>query len=384
MMQDATVPARQLPHPLQLDVEYPERLSRGLIFIKWLLVIPHAIAVYLLLIAVYILTILAWFAILFTGRYPKAFFEFNAGVLRWMSNTFAYFALLRDEYPPFSWEPGEYPLDLVLERAARQSRFRLIIRGFAIIPNYIVLSFVQIGWYFTTFISWWAILFTGRYPRGLFRFSVGVMRWYQRQFAYLLLLRDEYPPYSINAEARPGNEVVSTIIGLPIGVAYLGFYVMFSILPLIDGGETVNVRRALLDSPSALAAEHPSGSAAGVRLTLLQYDEEVEWWSSDAPFDVAPPYVAGYEWDLVSFTVLAEKDGFVPTFYTPFLFNVEVCGDYLTYQEFEATFEENDWFELFITGGREESTIYFWVPVGTRPCRLNYYGGASQIHFRFQ
>ncbi len=203
-------------HPVAFDVQYPERLSRWLIFVKIFLIIPHLFAIYLLLVAVSILTVLAWFAILFTGRYPKAFFEFTSGTLRWASNSFAYAMLLRDEYPPFSWEPGDYPLTLDIPYAERQSRFRLFIRVFAIIPNQIVFGFVQFAWYITTFIAWWAILFTGRYPRGLFRFNVGVMRWYNRSAAYTYLLRDEYPPYSISDDARPGNEVVSAVIGLPI------------------------------------------------------------------------------------------------------------------------------------------------------------------------
>jgi hypothetical protein len=258
--------AGQLPHPVVLEVEYPEELSRGLIFVKWLLAFPHYIIAYLLLTVVYILTFLGWFAILFTGRYPKAFFDFCSGTLRWSSNVFAYAMLMRDEYPPFSWDSGLYPLLLDIPLAERQSRFRLFIRFFAIIPNLVVFWFVQIAFLVTTFIAWWAILLSGRYPRGLFEFNTGVMRWYNRQFAYLFLLRDEYPPYSINREARPGNEVVSSIIGLPLGAAYFGFYAAFAIGPLIGGGDDVSV--ASVDLESGIERERPSGSAGGVRVTL--------------------------------------------------------------------------------------------------------------------
>ena len=186
------------------------------IFFKLFLAIPQLIVIELLLVPLWLLTFLAWFAILFTGRYPRGFFEFTTGVLRWATNVVAYLALLRDEYPPFSWEPGDYPLTLDIPIADRQSRFRLFIRAIAIFPNWLVFYFVQIGWFFTTFVAWWAILITGRYPRGLFKFSVGVMRWWNRQYAYLLLLRDEYPPYSVNANARPGNEAASFILGIPL------------------------------------------------------------------------------------------------------------------------------------------------------------------------
>ena len=202
------------PHPVAFDVEYPQRVSRLTTFFRLFMAIPQFIVIYLLLMAMGLITILAWFAILFTGRYPKSFFEFSSGVMRWQANVWAYVALLRDEYPPFSLEPGEYPVALDIPLAERQSRFRLFIRVFAIWPNQVVLQFVMYGWFFTTFLSWWMILFTGRYPRGLFRFSVGVLRWQQRQLAYLYLLRDEYPPYSVNANARPGNEVVSLVVGV--------------------------------------------------------------------------------------------------------------------------------------------------------------------------
>ena len=164
------------PHPIAFDVVYPERLSRLTTFFRLILVIPQLIVVYLLTIPLYILTIIAWFAILFTGRYPRAFFDFNVGISRWISNVFAYSALLRDEYPPFSMDAGAYPLTLDLPYSERQSRFRLFVRAITIIPNYIVFYFVQIAFFFTSFIAWWAILFTGQYPRGLHKFAVGVMR----------------------------------------------------------------------------------------------------------------------------------------------------------------------------------------------------------------
>src|SRR5437868_14198778 len=98
------------PHPVSVDVEYPEQLSRWKIFVKIIFAIPHLIVLYVLLTVVAILSVIAWFAILFTGRYPKAFFAFSSGVLRWEANVVAYVALLRDEYPPFSLVAGEYPV----------------------------------------------------------------------------------------------------------------------------------------------------------------------------------------------------------------------------------------------------------------------------------
>jgi hypothetical protein len=89
-------------YPVKYHVEYPEKLSRGLIFVKWLLVIPHIIVLYFLGIASFVVTFIAWFAILFTGKYPRGMFDFNVGVQRWSNRVQAYFMLMRDEYPPFT------------------------------------------------------------------------------------------------------------------------------------------------------------------------------------------------------------------------------------------------------------------------------------------
>lgn len=337
-----------MPHPVVFDVEYPQSHSRWLIFVKLLLAIPHYIVIYLLVIPLSILTFLAWFAILFTGRYPRAFFDFNTGILRWMANVGSYVFLLRDEYPPFSWESGDYPLILEIPYAERQSRFRLFIRIFAIIPNQIVLGIVQFGWYLTTFLAWWAILFTGHYPKGLFRFSIGVGRWYFRQSAYLYLLRDEYPPYSVNSEARPGNEVVSAVIGFPLFALYVTSQTFF-VSSTVAGDETSTVL-----APAVIRSDEPSVRAGGVRITLLDYrgDGVVH-----------------------QFTVRAEKDGWHPAFYTPAFFSLETCGLRRTYSPESV---EGDSFEFFVADGSAESQVTFFTD-GELICGLNYLGGSFEF-----
>jgi hypothetical protein len=367
-----TLGPRDQPHPVTFDVAYPERLSRVLIFFKLFLIIPHLIAISLLYVALYMLTILAWFGVLFTGRYPKAFFEFTSGVLRWQANAVAYAALLRDEYPPFSWEPGEYPLALDIPRPERQSRFRLFVRLFTVIPNQFVLQFVSIGWAFTTFLAWFAILITGRYPRGLFKFSVGVGRWYQRQIAYYLLLRDEYPPYSINANARPGNEWVSGIIGLP----FFGLYMALNFLPLfgvLGGGGAVH---ASLTPPERIASEHPSGRAGSLRVTLLEYHH-----------DVRPPAGSGISVSpslmLESFLIDAEKDGLLPTFFTPYFLSVKTCAGFVHGVETTADADWDTHFRVYWRSRSDFGTVYFRIPRGTSICELDYFTLRGQLRFEF-
>lgn len=184
-------------YPLVFDVEYPEKLSRWLIFVKWLLAIPHLIILYALVAVAEIMTVIVWFAILFTGRYPKGMFDFVVGVLRWDYNVIAYAALLRDEYPPFSLSAGQYPVTYDVEYPERLSRLLIFVKWLLIIPHVIVLCLVLIAYMVTAIIAWFAILFTGRYPEGLFRFAVGATRWGARVNAYVWLMRDDYPPFSL-------------------------------------------------------------------------------------------------------------------------------------------------------------------------------------------
>jgi hypothetical protein len=183
----------------QFDVAYPERLSRGLIFIKWLLAIPHFVVLYIYNAVAGIVVFFAWFAILFTGRFPEAMFSFVEGYFRWQANAAAYLLLLRDEYPPFSNAPGRYPVQFAIGYPPRLSRGLIFIKWLLAIPSIIVLEFLAIAAMVTTLIAWFAILFTGRYPEGLFRFAVGVFRWSMRVNTYLYLMTDRYPPFTTAA-----------------------------------------------------------------------------------------------------------------------------------------------------------------------------------------
>jgi hypothetical protein len=184
-------------YPLRYDVEYPEELSRWLIFVKWLLAIPHFIILYLLGIASSVVGFIAFFAILFTKRYPQGLFDFVVNVNRWGANVGAYYGLFRDEYPPFSWDPGQYAVTYEVDYPEGLNRWLPLIKWLLAFPHYIVLLFLFIAVYFVYIIAWFAILFTKRYPRGLFDFVVGVNRWNYRVGAYTSLLRDEYPPFSL-------------------------------------------------------------------------------------------------------------------------------------------------------------------------------------------
>jgi uncharacterized membrane protein HdeD (DUF308 family) len=186
-------------YPVSFDVEYPERLSRWKIFVKWILAIPHFIIVYLLLVVAGVLQFIAFFAILFTKKWPRGLFDFTVQIYRWTLNTYVYaLLLLRDDYPPFSGEAGEYPLTLDVQYDENLSRWQIFVKWLLAIPHYIVLAFLMLAAYVAVFIAFFAILFTGRYPRGLFDFVVGTVRWMIRVQAYShWLMTDRYPPFSL-------------------------------------------------------------------------------------------------------------------------------------------------------------------------------------------
>ncbi len=184
-------------HPrLQLGVEYPDRLSRLLIFVKWLLAIPHLLALVFVSLAVMIITVVAWFAILITGRYPESLWRFTLGYSKWTTRVNAYVGLMRDEYPPFSLE-ADYPAHLDLQYPTSLSRLLIFIKWLLIIPHTFVLYFISLAAWIVGLIAFFAILFTGRYPEGLFRFYEGYLRWSERVNAYILLMTDDYPPFAL-------------------------------------------------------------------------------------------------------------------------------------------------------------------------------------------
>lgn len=144
----------------------------------------------------FVAAMIAWFAIVFTGRAPRGLMDLGAFFLRWRVRAIAYMALLRDEYPPF--DDGAYPATVMLPTPPPAVRNRLTVafRLILAIPHLIAVAFIGLGWFITTLIAWLTILVTGTYPLSLYHFAEGALRWTTRVEAYLLLLHDEYPPFA--------------------------------------------------------------------------------------------------------------------------------------------------------------------------------------------
>lgn len=211
-------------YPVRVTGFLDPRLSRGLWLVKWLLAIPHYIVLALLWVALVVTTIAAGLAILFTGRYPRSWFAFSVGVLRWSWRVgfYAYSALGTDRYPPFTLAATDYPADLDVAHPERLSRGLVLVKWWLLaIPHLLIVGILTSGtgtWGAewdengqATTTSWGPsllgllvliaaviLLFTGRYRHELFALIVGLNRWIYRVSAYVLLLRDEYPPFRLD------------------------------------------------------------------------------------------------------------------------------------------------------------------------------------------
>ena len=193
-------------YPVSLEGELDPNLSRWLWLVKWFLAIPHYIVILFLWIAFVVLTVVAFFAILFTGRYPKGIFDFNVGVLRWTWRVgfYSFSVLGTDRYPPFSLKAEDYPATFDVEYPDQLSRGLVLVKWWLLaIPHYIVVSIfhggmgIQNGGLNSVVVIFAAIalLFSGRYPVSMFDLVMGFNRWSFRVTAYASLMRDEYPPF---------------------------------------------------------------------------------------------------------------------------------------------------------------------------------------------
>ena len=196
-------------HPIQVDVDYVERRSRLTTFFRLILAIPHIIFVYLYGLIAFIVAVIAWFAIVITGRYPQGMWNLVASYLRYAARTYGYILLVTDPFPPFSGD-GDYLLNTTLERPERQARLKTLFRGILIIPAWIVVTLLGYAIYAIAGLLWLWIVFMGRSPRGLHNFMVTSVQYYVRLAAYTLLLTDAYPNFDeTRAEAQTPVETAA-------------------------------------------------------------------------------------------------------------------------------------------------------------------------------
>ena len=189
----------------------PTPRNRLTVAFRLILAIPHTIlagpviwiyrtgSLGLLGAAAYFLAVVNWFALVFGAREVAGVREFQMYYLRWRTRAVAYSVLLTDDYPPFG--DADYPASItVTPPNGRRDMGTIALRLLFAVPQLVVLFFVVLAWAVVTVLAWFAILFTSRYPAGLVGFAIGAMRWLLRVEAYMLLLVDEYPPFSLQSD----------------------------------------------------------------------------------------------------------------------------------------------------------------------------------------
>ncbi|WP_053208309.1 DUF4389 domain-containing protein [Jiangella muralis] len=211
-------------YPVRVDAHLDPALNRWQWLVKWILVIPHYLVLVFLWLAFVALSVVAFFAILFTGRYPRSIFDFNVGVMRWSWRVthYAYGALGSDRYPPFTLaDVADYPAHLQVDYPQHLSRGLVLVKWWLLaIPHYLVIAFFVGGGIYlvdqtaTADSSPWLwsggligllllvaaviLLFTGRYPKPIYDLVMGMNRWVLRVTAYAGLMTDQYPPFRLD------------------------------------------------------------------------------------------------------------------------------------------------------------------------------------------
>ena len=227
-----------------------------------MLAIPHFFVLAFLWAAFFVMSVVAFFAILFTGRYPRAIFDFNVGVLRWTWRVafYAYGALGTDRYPPFSLAANaDYPATLDVDYPERLSRGLVLVKWWLLaIPHYVIVAVLLGGGSYAwqrgawggpgliliaVLIAGFGLLFTGRYASGLFDFVLGLDRWVLRVAAYAGLMTDEYPPFRLDQGGSDPGSAVEPAAAEPEGTAdrkwsggRIAVVVIGSILALVSLG----------------------------------------------------------------------------------------------------------------------------------------------------
>ena len=372
-------------YPVQFQVDYPERQSRW----KALLRIPLAVPALLFAGIAFYVTLLAlfpmWLAILVRGRIPRWLFDFQVGAIRFNLRVQSYLSMLSDVYPAFD---GEYPARYEVSYPERVSRRKLVFWKFVTsLPHWIVVSVLQYAAFALVAVGWIAIIFSGRFPKGLHEFVVGVMRWRERVYAYSLSLTDEFPPFSLAADAtaaRGKAYVASAGFGLLVaGGLIAGLVALVVTTPFGGESRVVEVSYArLVDGELAPGETFVKVGSVGVELVgALDPADDAASFFGPRP---------GHRLVLFSFRLTNLNS-----------FRNEDANIYVSGNDFHLSAARDDSREplIAVIGRRAPpvlieplqtvaADVVFEVPVGSRPSEVSFdrssLFSSNNVHYRFR
>jgi len=199
-------------YPVTFEADFVEQRSRLTTFFRLLLAIPHYIVLAFWGIGAFFAVVIAWFALLFTGKWPQGLYDFTAGFIRYYTRVSGYTWLLADPYPPFSGaEEPSYPVRLnVGPPLPEYNRLKVLLRIFYVIPAYLIVYVMGIVLYLAAIASWLVILVTGKQPKGLQDVLGLCVSYTARAYALFMLVTETYPPFTDDHARQIGEPAPAT------------------------------------------------------------------------------------------------------------------------------------------------------------------------------